>query len=54
VIDALTEMPEDRRQAIGASARARVLRWHSGRARARQLARVLGALAVAKRRKGER
>jgi spore maturation protein CgeB len=46
VIRALTAMPECRRQAIGQAARARVLRWHSGRARARQLARVLSELVV--------
>jgi spore maturation protein CgeB len=41
VIAALTKMPDGRRRDIGRSARARVLRWHSGRARARQLARVV-------------
>ena len=46
VLAALTSLPEDRRQAIGQSARARVVRWHSGRARARQLARTLDDLAA--------
>ena len=34
----------DRRQAIGHAARARVLRWHSGRARARQLRAIRARL----------
>jgi hypothetical protein len=45
VVDILTSLPEDRRQSIGQSARARVLRWHSGRARARHLARLVEELA---------
>jgi spore maturation protein CgeB len=48
VVETLTALPEPRRQAIGAAARARVLRWHSGRARARHLARVLHDLSVEK------
>ena len=45
VIRALATIPEERRQAIGEAARSRVLRWHSGRARARQLARILEEVA---------
>jgi spore maturation protein CgeB len=41
VIHALTACTDERRQAIGEAARSRVLRWHSGRARARQLARII-------------
>lgn len=41
VVAALTALPESRRQAIAAAAEARVRRWHSGGARARQLARLL-------------
>jgi len=41
VVDILTRLPENRRRAIGHSARSRVVRWHSGRARARQLVRTL-------------
>ena len=44
VVDILTSTAEDRRRRIGEAARARVLRWHSGRARARQLVRVLREL----------
>jgi spore maturation protein CgeB len=45
VVDLLTALPAERLQAIGQAARARVLRWHSGRARARQLARLVHELA---------
>jgi spore maturation protein CgeB len=46
VVKMLTALPDDRRRAVGQSARARVLRWHSGRARARHLARIIEELAV--------
>jgi spore maturation protein CgeB len=46
VVGILTGLPEDRRRAIGQAARARVLRWHSGRARARHLARLVQELAM--------
>jgi spore maturation protein CgeB len=46
VVEILTRLPEARRRAIGRAARSRVLRWHSGRARARQLARIVAGLAV--------
>jgi spore maturation protein CgeB len=46
VVRALTALSEERRRSIGGSARARVLRWHSGRARARQLAQILADLAL--------
>ena len=46
VVRLLTTLPEPRRRAIGAAARDRVLRDHSGRARARQLARLLRDLSV--------
>jgi spore maturation protein CgeB len=46
VVRILTAMPEDRRRAVGQAARARVLRWHSGRARARHLARIIEELAL--------
>jgi spore maturation protein CgeB len=46
VVGMLTGLPDDRRRAVGQAARARVLRWHSGRARARHLARIIDELAV--------
>jgi spore maturation protein CgeB len=46
VVRILTSLGEDRVRRIGETARARVLQWHSGRARARQLARVLRGLTV--------
>jgi spore maturation protein CgeB len=45
VVEHLTALPDERLRAVGQSARARVLRWHSGRARARQLARLIHELA---------
>jgi spore maturation protein CgeB len=47
VVRALTLLPEERRRAIGLAARARVLAGHTGRARARELARVLSTERVA-------
>jgi spore maturation protein CgeB len=46
VVAMLTALPDDRRRAVGEAARARVLRLHSGRARARQLALIVEELAV--------
>lgn len=46
VVDLLCDLPEARRRAVGEAAQARVLGWHSGRARARQLVRILAELAV--------
>jgi spore maturation protein CgeB len=45
VVRLLTETPDDRRRAVGQTARARVLRWHAGRPRARHLARIVAELA---------
>jgi spore maturation protein CgeB len=46
VVALLTDMPDVRRRAVGQAARARVLRWHSGRARARHLVRIIEELAM--------
>jgi spore maturation protein CgeB len=46
VVRILTTLPEARRREIGRAARSRVLRHHSGDARARQLARILRDLTV--------
>jgi spore maturation protein CgeB len=49
VVRALTLLPEERRAAIGQAARARVLRGHTGEARARELAGIVRDLSPAAR-----